>query len=266
MYPNPHKPSVSFIVLALNEEKEIKNTVKAIMRGKSRQFASPFYNSVGKCEKLLNFYQSIDCEGVELILVDDGSSDSTGEIMEKISAVNQKIKTIRNKKNLGLGGAWKRGVDFAQCDYVMMVAGDNIMPAIDIATIISRVGDADIVLPYLKNKKLRSLGRRFGSWGFKTLINILFGLRIKYYQGVLPRRNLLSKIKVETDSYAFPAEVTIKLIRLGCTFVEVGINHTPSHEKTSVALQPRRLVSVFLAVIQLVREIAKSRHKKDATI
>src|SRR3982751_1009552 len=75
--------------------------------------------------------------------------------------------------------------------------------------ILDRLGEADIVLPYLTNRKLRPLGRRIGSWGFTTLVNLLFGLRVRYYQGMLPRREMLSKIRIATDSYAFPAEAVV---------------------------------------------------------
>jgi glycosyltransferase involved in cell wall biosynthesis len=233
--PAPSRSSVSFIVLALNEEREITGTVNAI-----RQAAAD--------SEIANY---------QIILVNDGSTDSTGPIMDRLAASDEKLTVVHNERNLGLGGAYKRGLARARCDYVMIVAGDNVMPASDMSLVLSRLGEADIVLPYLTNPTLRPLGRRIGSRGFTTLINILFGLRVRYYQGMIPRRVLLQTITIETDSYAFPAEVTVKLLKAGCSYVDVGISSTPTSSARSVALQPRRLWAVFKAVVNLVRAVRR---------
>ena len=230
-----HKPSVSFIVPALNEEKHIEGAVSAIL-------------AAVRDAQLPEF---------EIVLVDDGSTDRSREIMQRLARENNRIKAVHNEQNLGLGGAWKRGVATAECDYVMMVVGDNVMPVSDISLILHHVGEADIILFYLANPKLRTLGRRIGSRGFVIVINLLFGLRVRYYQGLVPRRELLKKITVKTDSYAFPPEVVVKLIKAGCSYVEVGIPGTPCRKDRSVALQPKRLVKVFEAIINLIREMRR---------
>lgn len=232
--PKP-TPSVSFIVPALNEEEHIEGVVNTLLTAVQESRPSEF----------------------DIVLVNDGSTDKTGEVMERLAGADNRIKVVHNQRNLGLGGAWKSGVAAAQCDYVMMVVGDNIMPVSDISKVLSHLGEADIILYHLANRKLRSLGRRIGSRGFTTVINLLFGLRMKYYQGLVPRRELLKKITIKTDSYAFPAEVVVKLVKAGCSHVEVGITGTPCRESRSVALQPRRLFKVFQTIVSLVREMRR---------
>ena len=131
------------------------------------------------------------------------------------------------------------------------------MPASDISLVLRHIGEADIILFYLANPKLRPWGRRVGSRGFTTVINLLFGLRMRYYQGLVPRRKLLKTITIKTDSYAFPAEVVVKLVKAGCSYREVGIPGTPCRQDRSVALQPKRLLAVFATIIDLVREIRR---------
>jgi glycosyltransferase involved in cell wall biosynthesis len=227
------KPSVSFLILALNEEKDIENTVNSVINA--------------TLQTPLSDYQ--------LILVDDGSSDQTGVIMDKIAVNNSRFHVIHNEKNLGLGGAYSRGLSLANCDYVMLIAGDDIMPADDISKIIDQVGNADIVLPYLTNPKLRYLGRRIGSRCYTILINLLFGLNVRYYQGMLPRRALLTKDVITTNSYAFLAEAAVKLLKRRASYVEVGIANTPSKKSGSVALQPKRLLGVLQAILRLSIDI-----------
>jgi glycosyltransferase involved in cell wall biosynthesis len=233
MIQNPHRPSVSFLVLALNEEIHIESTAKAVLEATQLTPLADF----------------------EVIFVDDGSTDSTGAIMDKIANENSKCRVIHNEKNLGLGGAYLRGLSLATCEYVMLIAGDDIMPSRDISKIIEHVGQADLVLPYLTNPKLRYLGRRIGSRCYTILINMLFGLNVRYYQGMLPRRALLTKDIVTTNSYAFFAEAAVKLLKARSSYVEVGIANTPSRKSGSVALQPKRLLGVLQAIFQLTFEI-----------
>jgi glycosyltransferase involved in cell wall biosynthesis len=233
--PPAARPSISFIVLALNEEENLRMTVETILRAVTQSQPGDY----------------------QIVLVNDGSTDQTGEIMEQLAKANSKIAVVHNQKNLGLGGAYKRGITFAHRDYVMIVAGDNVMPSSDMSLILDRLGEADIVLPYLTNPNLRPLGRRVGSWAFTQMVNLWFGFRVRYYQGMLPRREMLTKICITTDSYAFPAEVVVKLLKGGCSYVEVGIDNTPSHRAPSRALQPQRLLGVLKAVVNLAREVRR---------
>ncbi len=229
------RPSVSFIVPALDEERLIEGTVDEIRKAVAAS--------------RIDAYQ--------MVLVDDGSTDGTGAIMDGLAAGDARITVLHNAQNLGLGGAYRRGVTAASCDHVMMVVGDNVMPASDIGLILDRLGQADIVLGYLTNPYLRPLGRRVGSRGFTTVVNLLFGLKMHYYQAMVPRRSLLEKITIATNSHAFPAEVVVKLVKAGASFVEVGLPNTPSKRGNSVALEPRRLMSVFKTLVRLNREIRR---------
>src|SRR6266446_8106155 len=198
--PTSAKPSISFIVPALNEEDQIEGAVRTIQQAVTEMHLADY----------------------EIIMVNDGSTDRTGETMERLACNGDNITVVHNEHNLGLGGTYKRGLDYARCDYLMLIPGDNVMPASDMRVILSRLGEADIILPYLTNPRLRSLGRRIGSWGFTTVVNLLFGLRVRYFQGMLPRREMLGRIRIATDSYAFPAEAVVKLVKAGCSYVEVG--------------------------------------------
>lgn len=226
-------PSVSFVVLALNEEADIETSVNMILAAVKRSTLSDY----------------------EIVLVDDGSTDATGEIMERLAASNSRFKVTHNERNLGLGGAYKRGLALASCEYVMIVAGDNAIPLSDMSLLLEQIGKADIILPYVTNRTLRPLVRRITSWGYSTIINLLFGLRIHYYNGMLPRRQLLNQITITTDSYAFQAEAVVKLIRAGATYFEIGLPNTPCGEGRSVALEPKRLLAVLKGVFNLAREI-----------
>jgi glycosyltransferase involved in cell wall biosynthesis len=229
------KPTVSFVVPALNEEGNIEATVKTILEAGGHS-----------------------CRDFEIILVNDGSTDRTGATMDGLAARHTTVRVVHNERNLGYGGAFKRGAGAAQKDFVVRVCADDVSPAECLEKILSQVGKADLVLPYLTNPEFRSWGRRFGSWGFTTLINTLFGQRARYYNHcVVFRRENLKAITIVTNGFVYQAEAVVKLLKAGCSYVEVGIYDVPRVHGHSSALRPKNLINCFRAVYGLVWEVRR---------
>lgn len=192
----------------------------------------------------------------QIVLVDDGSVDNTSAVMNRIASQNSRICAVHNESNLGQGGAYKHGLTRATCDYVMGVAGDNAASVESIKSTIEPVGKADIIVPYANNPEARGGIRRFGSRAFTTVINILFGLKIPYYNGAVPRRELLKKIVIKTNGYAFFAEIVVKLlVQEGCSHVEAAVNYPASANDHTSALRIRNLVEVLTDVIRLFFDV-----------
>lgn len=192
----------------------------------------------------------------EIVVVDDGSADSTPTIVDRLAADDPRVRAVHNRPNRGLGGAYKAGVAAARCAHVMMVPGDNAHPAAGIVPIVERIGEADIVVPYVTNAHTRPFARRVVSRAYTTLLNLLFGLRVPYYNGlVVHRTDLLRAITIETDSFAYQAEALVKLLRGGASFVAVGvvIDEGPSHSST--AFRPRNVARVCRTILRLVRDV-----------
>jgi dolichol-phosphate mannosyltransferase len=226
MNNNLNKPTMSFVVPALNEEANIELAVQEILLAVKGWFSD-----------------------YEILLINDGSTDATGSIMEKLASQNDKIHVIHNEKNFGLGNAYKRGIAAAQLEYVMMIPGDNAHPATGLYPIFEGIGKADIVIPYVVNPQVRSWFRRVGSRGFVTLLNLLSGLRIRYYNGlVIHRTKLLQQISINTDGFAYQAEALIKLIKQGHSYIEVPTTIDERKTGGSKALRLKNLISVVKVI------------------
>jgi len=229
----PKKPSVSFVVPALNEEGNIEATTNAILRA---------------AEGCLSAF--------EVILVNDGSTDRTGAIMDRLAMQNPCVRVVHNAKNLGYGGAFKAGAAQARMDYVVRICGDDCSPPFSIQRILQEIGKADIVIPYVSNPELRSWLRRLGSWGFTTLVNVLFGFHVPYYNhAVVFRREHLNAIVIKTDGFAYQAEAIVKLLKAGCTFTTIGVEDIPRAKGKSTALKPKNLARVLKAIVALAWEV-----------
>ena len=111
---------ITVIVPALNEEPVIASVVGSIVHQVKAHFGDDY----------------------EVILVNDGSSDRTGEIMAGFAADSQKIRVLHNNPNIGLGPSYMRGLEEAKHEYVMMLCGDGGLPADSLPAIFAEVGKA----------------------------------------------------------------------------------------------------------------------------
>jgi hypothetical protein len=178
--------------------------------------------------------------------------------MHSICAENSVIRVLDNQTNLGVGASFLKAVCQSRCEYVMMVAGDNVASVSSISDTISNLGGADIFLPYISNPEIRPIFRRIGSRAFTQLINLLFGLHIRYYQGAVLRRSLMSKINVFSNGYVFFAEIVVKLIKNGATYEQGGIAHTKAPHNNSSALKIKNLLRVVKEIYIFYVDIKKS--------
>jgi glycosyltransferase involved in cell wall biosynthesis len=229
-----HNYTISFIISALNEERVLGTFIEQLM-------------SVVGAARFTDY---------EVILINDGSTDRTGEIMNQAARRYPKVTAVHNPKNLRFGNSYKRGLRQARFQYVMLLCGDGGLPAASLPAIFDLIGTADIVVPWMTNlRQIKSLPRYVISRAYTTFFNVMCGMRLRYYNGLAVHRNdLLQRIRITSGGFGFQAEILIKLIKSGCTYVEVGVKGAEEKQQ-SVALRPRNWVSVIATVARLVVEL-----------
>jgi len=227
--------SISIVIPALNEE----TVVEGVVRDIAKQVAAAFAQ-------------------YEIILIDDGSTDRTGDIMDALAAELPRVRSIRNPRNIGLGSSYQRGLAEARHNYLMMLCGDGGMPAASLPPIFAAVGSADIVAPYVTNlKQIKSPVRYFTSRTYTNLLNILFGQKIKYYNGLpVHRVDLLRQLRINSSGFGFQGEILTKLLRSGCSMTEVGV---PGAEmtKNSSAVSLKGMINIAKVLALLVWEVRR---------
>jgi glycosyltransferase involved in cell wall biosynthesis len=229
-------PALSLIVPALNEEEVVKRVIDEIYAVASKNLSL-----------------------FEIILIDDGSIDTTPDIFENIAKLNPQYTFIKNPRNLGLGESFKIGVNKAKYEYVMLLCGDGGMPAASLPAIFNLIGKEDLVIPYVTNlKKIKTQHRYALSKSYTFLLNTIFNLNIKYFNGlpVYPTE-MLRKITITNSGFGFQAEILITLIKSGCTYSEVGVKGAEETGNSS-AVSLKNLYTIFITFIGLVFKIASS--------
>jgi glycosyltransferase involved in cell wall biosynthesis len=188
----------------------------------------------------------------EMLFIDDCSSDTTLQIMQDIAKRDKRVRVFHNERNLGLGGSYKRGIDLATKEYYMLIPGDNAWPAEGMCEVLSMIGGTDIIIPYIVEAGDKGPIRRFLSRGFTVFVNTMFGLHVHYYNGIVVHRTEnLRKLVIRTNSFAYQAEVLVKLLKNGATYTECGLNTVPRSDGKSKALKISNLVRVWIAIVRL---------------
>lgn len=229
------KPSISFVIPALNEEANISAAVREAVAALGDRF-----------------------EDYELLLFDDGSTDRTGAIMDGLAIADPKhVHVTHNASPRNLGGVYKQGIERASMDYILMVPGDNENPGHALQAPFDAIGQADIVLPYPVNSAVRGAARHLVSRLYVGLLNVLFGLRVRYYNGtVIHRTANLKGLPIKTSSFAYQAEILIKLLCAGKTFVEVPIRiDPPKAGRRSRAFRWKNMVQVGRTLGELFLDV-----------
>ncbi|MBI1911345.1 MAG: glycosyltransferase family 2 protein [Deltaproteobacteria bacterium] len=237
-------PSISIIVPCLNEEGNLKGTIESIEEALSSSRFSDY----------------------EILIFNDFSTDNTGKIAEEIKKKEKNIRVIHNPKNMGFGYNYTEGVRLAKKDYIIMVPGDNEIPPEAIKKAFSRVGKADVIIPYTANTHVRALSRRLISKLFVVGMNTLFGLNLIYYNGTcVIKSKLLKKVPLKTWGFAYMAAILVRLIRSGASYIEVGIDIKPRETGKTKAFALKNIVSVFKAIGTLFWEVRiKERAKYNS--
>jgi dolichol-phosphate mannosyltransferase len=187
----------------------------------------------------------------EILIVNDCSTDRTGDVAKQIAAADSHVRALENSTNLGMGGAFKTGLREASFSHSMVFPADNEHPVEGLLPILQARGRADIIIPFIINPEVRARHRRIISKCYVGLVNFLFGQKIPYYNGlVLHRTELLRSIDIKTDSFSYQTEGILRLLKQGASWFAVGTSlHVPSHTKTKAF----RLKNVFGVVGTLIR-------------
>ena len=186
----------------------------------------PLYKDKKTVEKMiLNSLKILKkvTKNYEIIAVDDGCPDRSGNIVKKFAKKNKKIKVFFNKKNIGYGAAIKTGFKKSKSDCVFAIDGDGEYDVNVLPKLLKKLENSDLVITRRHTKKYNTL-RNIISWTYNLILRFLLTPPTDISSGSrLVDRKILNKIKIDTNSPFLGAELTIKLYIKGYKVSEVGI-------------------------------------------
>lgn len=192
----------------------------------------PCYNEKDTIEEVISRVKEIDYKNLEVILVDDCSSDGTRELIET-ELTNRVDRIILHEVNKGKGAALRSGFAEVTGDIVIVQDADLEYDPQEIPKLIQPIiaGVADVVYGsrFIGGGPHRVLyfWHRLGN-GFLTFLSNMFtNLNLTDMETCYKafKRELIQSIKIEEDRFGFEPEVTAKIARKGARIYEMGISY-----------------------------------------
>lgn len=197
-------PSLSIIATAYNEEACILQLHQAV---------------TGACEA--NGYD------YELILVDDGSTDSTGSIIKEVAVADKRVVPVLLQRNFGQTAALAAGIDHATRPLIVTMDADLQNDPNDIPVLLDALKDeVDVVSGWRNQRKDKLISRKVPSWLANTLIGRVTGVRLHDYGCSLKlyRATVLKNVRLYGELHRF---VPALCATVGARVAEVPVTHQP---------------------------------------
>lgn len=162
----------------------------------------------------------------ELIVVDDGSTDSTPEILRDRAAADGRIRVLTQHGNLGYGLALRRGFDAARHLVVAYTDADGQLDLRDLASLYPFLRDFDMVVGFRLDRR-DSGARRLASRIYNLLATTILGIHVRDINCALKmfRSSFLYMIDLTSSDFLIDAELFARAQQAGLRWAEVGVTH-----------------------------------------
>jgi len=233
---------VSVVIPALNEEDNIRDAVETVINAAEAAGDTP----------------------LDIILINDGSRDRTGEICNQLAGEYPFIQLVHHETNTGMGSSILDGIRLAKHDCLTMFPGDNAVAAYTLRNLFLNKNEADYVLAIIINTEYRSAWRVFLSTLYSFIYTTTFGLPIKYVNSIgLWPVAMLRKMKLRSRRYSMHAEINVKLLCRPISFMEVDGYVSLTRAKSS-AVRIVNLLEVARCFLALCIEVFVTNRKEYA--
>ncbi|HBC93373.1 MAG TPA: glycosyltransferase family 2 protein [Pelotomaculum sp.] len=164
----------------------------------------------------------------EIIIVNDGSRDRTGEIAERLAEENPAVRVIHHDGNKGYGAALQTGFKNASKELVFYTDGDGQFKIEEITRLLPLIEEADIVSGR-RTCRQDPFMRKVNAFLWGALVNALFKINIHDVDSAfkLYKRKIFDEITLTSQSALIDTEILAKARAKGYTITEVGVSHFP---------------------------------------
>lgn len=215
--------SLSAILPAHNEEVAIASTVKSVL------------------QTLASWMTDF-----EVIVVDDGSHDRTGALLDEMAAADSHVRVLHHVANQGYGAALVSGFEASGKDLVFFMDADGQFDIRDLERFFPLLARYDAVLGY-RIKRQDTWMRKANALGWKLLVRLIFGIQVrdvdcafKLYNGKFFREHCL-----ETRGAMINTEILYKFTRAGYTYTQLGVHHLPRKGGKATGAKPVVILRAF---------------------
>jgi glycosyltransferase involved in cell wall biosynthesis len=192
----------------------------------------PVYNEQPTLEQVITRVLAVPLH-IELICVDDGSTDRSREILERLQGTCPQLRVFLQPKNMGKGAALRRGIQESTGDFVVIQDADLEYDPSEYPVLLRPLieGKADVVYGsrFLGGGPHRVLyyWHSVGNWLLTVMSNALTNMNMSDMETCYKvfRREVIQSIPIEENRFGFEPEITVKIAKRHLRVYEVGISY-----------------------------------------
>ncbi len=223
----------------------------------------PSHNEEGNVERVVaEFLAELPrvTDNYEVIVVDDGSRDRTGEIADRLAAHDTHVKAVHHPVNRGYGGAVTSGIRASTQPYVLLCDGDGQFDPADIERMIPFVPEYDVVAGR-RTRRADHLMRRINGKAWTILVRALLGITINDIDCgfKLFKREKLDGLELRAHGAMISTELMARLAGRGAKVKEVDVQHLPRLSGEQSGANLKVVTLAFKELFALYRDLKDER-------
>jgi glycosyltransferase involved in cell wall biosynthesis len=221
----------------------------------------PAFNEEANVERVVRScaaYLDAHMPDYELLVVNDGSRDRTGEILNRLQEEFVRLRPLHHAQNQGYGAALRTGFGAATKRFVFYMDGDGQFDIGDLDHLLPLATDEDHIVTGFRIERRDPFIRRlnaklFGGW----LVRIMLGVRVRDLNcafKLIPKK-VLDNIILESPGALINAELYGRAVRRGFGIKEVGVHHYPRSAGVQTGAHLAVIIRAFYDLFRLRRKI-----------
>lgn len=235
-----HDISITVFFPCYNEEANVENTTRRALEVCRERF-----------------------EDFEIIIVNDGSRDRTGQIADALAAELPHVRVVHNRPNQGYGGALQSGFRAATREWIFYTDGDGQFDFAEIDVLLPLCAPRTIVSAYRLNRQDSAL-RKFNAWCWTRLVNAVFRLGIRDIDCAfkLFPAELFREIDMHSRGALIDTEILARAVRLGYEIKQVGVQHYARTAGEQTGANPKVILRAFVELFRLRKHIRQTAARR----
>jgi glycosyltransferase involved in cell wall biosynthesis len=228
-------------------------------KGVSISIFFPCYNEEANVERVVGaavqLLENMEAD-YEVIVVDDGSSDATGEIAERLARENERVKVVHHKPNQGYGAALQSGFKASTKELVFYTDGDGQFDIGEMPPLLDLMQNYDIVSCYRLDRRDSAI-RRLNAWCWGRLVCFLFKMKIRDIDCAfkLYKRRIFDDIAMSSTGALIDTEILARAKARGYRIVQRGVHHYPRTAGVQTGAKPAVILRAFRELSRLYKQI-----------